>query len=220
MEREGIYILGPKLMNEAFMAEIRWVIFDWGGVLVDDPGPPMARYCSEVLGVLESDYVEAVRRYAGDFRKGLIEEGTFWRQVCGFLGAAPPKDGSLWGTALAAVYRPKTEMFELVRKLRGSGFGTALLSNTEMPGVEYYRRQGYDLFDEVVFSCVERMKKPQREIYELTLERLGCAGGEAVFIDDHELCVEAAKAVGLNTIFFKSAGQVKEELGLFGVGTD
>jgi len=202
------------------MAEIRWVIFDWGGVLVDDPGPPMARYCSEVLGVLESDYVAAVRRYAGDFRKGLIEEQTFWQQVCGFLGAAIPKDGSLWHAAFAAVYRPKAEMFALVRKLRGDGLETALLSNTEMPAVEYYRRQGYDLFDEVVFSCVERMKKPEQEIYELTLERLGCAGGEAVFIDDHELCAEAAKAVGLNAILFKSARQVKEELGVLGVGTD
>jgi len=209
-----------KLIDEAFMAEIRSVIFDWGGVLIDDPGPPMARHCSEALGVSQGDFDEAVLRYASDFRKGLIEEGTFWERMCGFLGVALPSDGSLWGAAFKAVYRPKTEMLELVRTLRGSGYCTALLSNTEMPAVQFYWQQGYDCFDEVVFSCVEHTKKPEREIYELALKRLGCDAECVVFVDDRERCINGAQAVGLSTIWFKSVEQAKVELKQLGVRTD
>ena len=209
-----------KLINEVFMADIRSVIFDWGGVLIDDPGPPMARYCSEALGVSQGDFDEAVLQYASDFRKGLIEEGTFWERMCDFLDAALPSDGSLWGAAFEAIYRPKTEMLEMVRKLRGSGYSTALLSNTETPAVDYYWQQGYDFFDEVVFSCVEHTKKPEREIYELALKRLGCDAECAVFIDDREGCIKGAQAVGLSTIWFKSIEQAEAELKQLGVRTD
>jgi putative hydrolase of the HAD superfamily len=123
----------------------------------------------------------------------------------------------LWGEAFKAIYQPKTEMLELVRKLRSSGYLTALLSNTEMSAVRYYQHLGYDFFDEVVFSCVEHTKKPEREIYELTLKRLGCGPDEVVFVDDRAGCIKGAVAAGLNTIQYKSTEQAKAELGQFGV---
>jgi hypothetical protein len=51
------------------MAEIRSVIFDWGGVLIEDPGPPMAQYCSDALGVACEDFDEAVLKYASDLTR-------------------------------------------------------------------------------------------------------------------------------------------------------
>ena len=59
--------------------------------------------------------------------------------------------------------------------------------------------------------------KPQRRIYEITLERLGSQAPQAVFIDDRPDYIQGAKDVGLHTVFFENATQVKTELTRLGV---
>ena len=59
--------------------------------------------------------------------------------------------------------------------------------------------------------------KPERRIYEITLERLGSKAEQAVFIDDVQEYIRAAEGVGLNTILFQSIDQVKGELTELGV---
>ncbi|MHC4212936.1 MAG: HAD family hydrolase [Planctomycetota bacterium] len=200
--------------------KINSIIFDWGGVLIDDPGPPMIEFCYRALGVSEEVYNEAVGKFVSDFRTGHIEEATFWQQVCAELNIEVPNHRSLWGEAFEAVYRPKPEMFALAKGLVNSGYSVALLSNTEMPCVDYFGKQGYDFFDVLIFSCLEGTKKPLREIYELALVRLKCPPQQAVFIDDRPNCVKGAVAAGLNTIWFESSEQVKRELSGLGVRAD
>jgi epoxide hydrolase-like predicted phosphatase len=100
----------------------------------------------------------------------------------------------------------------LAASLRKNGYKTALLSNTEAPAMQYYPQLGYDMFDETVFSCTEGTRKPERRIYELTVERLGNRPEQSVFIDDSVEYINGAKQAGLNTILFKSINQVKNEL--------
>ena len=200
--------------------KINSIIFDWGGVLIDDPAPGMIEYCYRALGVSEEVYNEAVGKFISDFRTGHIEEVTFWQRVCGELKIEVPKHRSLWGEAFEAVYRPKPEMFSLASGLVNSGYSVALLSNTEMPCVDYFHKQGYDFFDVLIFSCLEGRKKPQREIYELALARLKCPPQQSVFIDDRPNCVKGAGAAGLNTIQFKSSEQTMRELAALGIRTD
>jgi putative hydrolase of the HAD superfamily len=68
------------------------------------------------------------------------------------------------------------------------------------------------MFDVKVFSCVEGTAKPEREIYELTVQRLGTKAGRSVFIDDKPKYISGAQQVVLKTILFDSVGQVKSEL--------
>lgn len=200
--------------------KINSIIFDWGGVLIDDPGPPMIEYCYRVLGVSEETYNEAVGKFISDFRTGHLEEATFWQRVCEELNIEVPKQRSLWSEAFETVYRPKPEMFALARSLGNSGYSVALLSNTEMPCVDYFHKQGYDFFDVLIFSCLEGTKKPQREIYELSLIRLKCQPQQSVFIDDRPNCVKGARTAGLNTIQFESSEQTRRELARLGIKTD
>ena len=125
-----------------------------------------------------------------------------------------------WGEAFEGVYRPKPEMFALARGLGNSGYSVALLSNTEMPALEFFGNQNYDFFDLTVFSCLEGTKKPLREIYELTLVGLKCSPPQAVFIDDRPNCVKGAVTAGLNTIQFESSEQTRRELARLGITTD
>lgn len=67
-------------------------------------------------------------------------------------------------------------------------------------------------FDGVVVSGTEKMRKPFPKFYQLLLDRYDVKASEAVFIDDNERNVEAAKKVGIDAIAFVNAGQLRNEL--------
>ncbi|MCJ7707099.1 MAG: HAD family phosphatase [Anaerolineales bacterium] len=69
-----------------------------------------------------------------------------------------------------------------------------------------------DAFDPLVISAEVGLVKPDPRIYRLALERLGVPPEEAVFIDDFEVNVAGARAVGMMAIRFCSVYQALEDL--------
>jgi epoxide hydrolase-like predicted phosphatase len=200
--------------------KIESVIFDWGGVLIDDPRPGLLRYCAEAFGVSAEHYTPAHDSFLDEFQKGLIGEDGFWQKVSRKLGKPTPKVPSLWSDAFKSAYVPRPEVFSLVSSLREKGYGTALLSNTELPAVESLHKPNYAAFDVLVFSCVEALAKPDRRIYQVTLERLGSQPRQSVCIDDRPDYVQGAKDAGLNAIIFEDIEQVKGQLARLGLRVD
>jgi len=199
------------------MGRIDSVIFDWGGVLIDDPAPGLMRYCAQALSVTKEDYIRANNKFAADFQKGLIGEDTFWERICGELDVPKPKVESLWADAFEAAYVPREDMFSMAARLRKNGYKTALLSNTEAVAMQYFYQLQYDMFDVLVFSCAEGTRKPEKKIYELTIQRLGSRPGQSVFIDDKPEYINGAKEAGLNTILFENINRLKNALVEIGV---
>jgi len=193
------------------------VIFDWGGVLIEDPRPALMQYCARALGVSEAEYVKAHSRWATDFQNGLIQEDTFWTRICSALSTPKPQRKSLWGEAFRAVYRPKREMFCMVSALHNNGYRTALLSNTEAPAMRFFYERDYDMFDVLVFSCAEGISKPDIRLYEITMSRLTCPPKQAVFIDDKPKFIKGGRRLGMHTILFQDPEQVRDDLAKLGV---
>lgn len=202
------------------MVRIESVIFDWGGVLIDDPAPGRLRYCAEVLGVSEELLDEAIAKFTPDFQIGAVSEDVFWKRVCGELGIGTPSKESLWSEGFDAGYVERADMFDLAAELQRKGLKTAVLSNTEAPAVDYFARRGYDMFDCLIFSCKDGTRKPESKIFEIALKKIGSQAEQAVFIDDAAKYTAAAKQAGLNAILFESIEQVKEELNRLGIGGD
>lgn len=194
------------------METIKSVIFDWGGVLIDDPAPGLMQYCAKALCVTKENYIKAHGKFADDFQKGLIGEDKFWERICSELNVPKPKVRSLWAEAFKAAYVPRDDMFSMAASLQENGYRTAVLSNTEVHAMEYFHQLRYDMFDVLVFSCAEGVKKPGRKIYELTLKKLSSQPEQSVFIDDKPEYINGAKEVGINTVLFQSLDQVKNEL--------
>ena len=67
-------------------------------------------------------------------------------------------------------------------------------------------------FEGIVVSGTEKMRKPFNEIYELTLNRFNIEASKSLFIDDNARNIEAAKKMGINTIRFNNPTQLKSEL--------
>ena len=73
------------------------------------------------------------------------------------------------------------------------------------------------LFEGILVSGDEKVKKPDPKIYELMLERFKIIPQNAVFIDDSMKNVEAAKNLNINAIHFHSPVQLRQDLESFGI---
>ncbi|MBN1361041.1 MAG: HAD family phosphatase [Sedimentisphaerales bacterium] len=199
------------------MEPIEAVVFDWGGVLIENPAPALMAYCARALSVSVEDYERSHSAHGRRFQTGQITEAAFWERVCGDLSRPTPPVASLWGQAFRAVYAPRAEVFALARRLRSGGIKTALLTNTEPPVMQYWHDQHYRMFDALVFSCAEGVAKPDPDVYRVVAQKLDVATERCVLIDDRQDFIDGASVVGMNGILYKDLEQVEDELESLGV---
>ena len=110
----------------------------------------------------------------------------------------------------AAVLRLAVDLQEPVRPterlvgdLKAAGYKLYVLSNMSREFIDFLRRfPVYGLFDGEVVSCEVRTVKPEPRIYEILLERYGLTPSETLFIDDREMNIEAAAALGIRGFVF------------------
>jgi putative hydrolase of the HAD superfamily len=109
---------------------------------------------------------------------------------------------------------PNEEMLALMSTLRDAGFRMALLTNNVREWEPLWRQMVPidEIFELVVDSAFVGMRKPEPEIYELTLERLGAAAEECLFVDDVDLNCDAARALGMQAVHFRSNEQAIPEI--------
>lgn len=99
-------------------------------------------------------------------------------------------------------WHDKREFFpqtgELIRELKGRGYGIYLLSNAG-PAFNEYKGQlpAYECFDGMVVSCFEHVVKPDARIYRIACERYGLDPAACLFIDDVPTNVRGARRVGI-----------------------
>lgn len=135
--------------------------------------------------------------------RGRRERADFWRAA---ILRAPqlgwdPRELQAWGgPAIAERLQPEPAVRAALEALRGRGLRLALVSNGAAKHQrEKLERSGLgDLFEVVVISGEVGVRKPDPAIFQLALERLGVAAGEALSVgDDPERDVEAARQAGL-----------------------
>ncbi len=192
---------------------IKGVIFDLGGVLIDNPALPMKSHITRVLKISEAQLHTLTTPLIPLYQKGLLTEEEFWRRVTKNIKLEREITTSIWEEAIKKSYSPKTEMFSLVSELKKNGMKIGILSNTEIPVVNFLSRMDYSIFDVLIYSCLEGMRKPEKEIYLLSINRMGFKGEEIIFIDDSEENIKASQESGMHSILFVSPTQIRDEIG-------
>lgn len=186
------------------MAEIRGLIFDYGGVLWDMRWD-LARTLEQEHGLRARTIVETL--YGSDaWRK--IEVGVGDRQA--WLDDSHRALEAAAGRELPPLHQHWRERqhliapnIDLIRRLRPA-YKTAVLSNADST-LKRALRESHgiaDLFDDIVVSADVGMAKPDARIYALSAQRLDLAPGECVFIDDLPANVEAARDAGMHAVHF------------------
>jgi epoxide hydrolase-like predicted phosphatase len=196
----------------------RAVICDFGGVLTTPLIDSFLHY-QEQSGISFEEVVKAMHRVTEqtgrnplyELEKGAITEAAFLRSIEDQMA------GDVDLKSLAETYfghlQPNEPMIDYVRSLRvDRGLRAALLTNNVREWEPRWRSmlpQIDEVFELVVDSAFVGMRKPDPPIYELTVERLGggLRASDCVFIDDIDVNCEAARALGMAAVQFRSTEQ-------------
>jgi putative hydrolase of the HAD superfamily len=201
------------------MSRIRNVIFDMGMVLIN------FRWY---------DYMEDL-----GFDKPVIEElgekmvmSEFWKELD--RGTRQEDDAPAYFKGMMPQYEREIDLFweniadivcefdyaaPLVRKLHEAGYKVYLLSNYPEKLAELHW-PSFSFINEVdgkVISAVEKMAKPEPDIYRMLLERYELCPEECIFLDDRPDNIDTARRLGMQGIVFQSYESAVRELKKAGV---
>jgi 2-haloacid dehalogenase len=201
------------------MANIRKVVFDIGGVLIDWNPRHLFRK------VFDSEE----------------EMEWFLANVCTYEWNVQQDGGKLFSVATAELqarfpeYRDKIALYygrweemlggeikgtvEIFQKLKSAGMPLYALSNWSHEAFPVaYERYGFmKEFDGLVVSGYEKLLKPDHAIYRVLMERYGINPEESVYIDDNKPNADAAAELGFRVIHFLSSDQLRDDLRSLGL---
>ncbi|HET9910044.1 MAG TPA: HAD family phosphatase, partial [Anaerolineales bacterium] len=107
-----------------------------------------------------------------------------------------------------------TGTVEILKRLKKAGYPLYGFSNWSAETFPYARAKYdfFELFDDMVISGEVGFVKPEPEIYQVLLNKVGRPADECLFIDDSLPNIQQANKIGFATIHFQSPSQLEEEL--------
>ena len=184
---------------------LKAALFDIGGVLEDTPERGwFGRW--DPTNLMEDVWTTGAL--------GHLSEAEVERQLALRLNLDPSRlqtaQEEMWAAYLG---QPFQEVIDYFASLRPR-YRTGLLSNSFVGAREREEaRYGFPaLCDDLVYSHEVGLLKPDPRIYRLSCERLGVAPEAAVFVDDVEVNVQAARDCGMVGVLFREPAQALAEL--------
>ena len=186
------------------VVRIKNVVFDMGGVLFRwDPLGMARRVCAkEDDARLLAQTVFGSTEWAWQDAGAVDEQTVLWTSKARLprhLHSAVKELVLHWHEHRV----PVDGMENLIRDLKGDGYGIYLLSNAGESFARYERQlPARECFDGIVVSCHEHTVKPDARIYRTLLDRFSLDGPECLFVDDARVNVLGARRVGMRAYHF------------------
>jgi putative hydrolase of the HAD superfamily len=205
------------------LSRIQAIVSDFGGVLTT---PLLQSFSAlaersgiglEAIGLAMARVArEDGRNPLYELETGRLSEADFLARLEAALGAETGREVELGGfrAAYFANLHPNEELIAYLRGLRDRGLRLAMLTNNVREWEPLWREKlpVDELFELVVDSAFVGMRKPDPEIYALTLERLGLPASACLFLDDLDVNVEAARRLGMTAVHFRDTPQAIAEI--------
>jgi putative hydrolase of the HAD superfamily len=188
------------------MSEIKAIIFDLGGVIINlDIPKTISEFNKMSLSPFEQVYTQANQNPIFDqFDKGEISEIYFFNELKGYLKEDTPTEQIklAWNAMLLdfPLYR-----LQLLSELKNK-YRLFLLSNTNETHVQAFEKILFDqhgyknlepFFEKAYYSCRTGMRKPDIEIFKFVLEAHQLNPSQTLFIDDSIQHVLGAEKLGI-----------------------
>jgi putative hydrolase of the HAD superfamily len=205
------------------MTQIEAVISDFGGVLTspliesytavqDSSGIPLEALGKAMATIMDRDgshplfELETGRLSETQFLDGLSSELTEQ------LGR--PVSMHDFGHRFFEHLHPNEQMLDYMRGLRDQGYKLGICTNNVREWEPLWRAKlpVDEIFSVVVDSAFVGVRKPDRRIYEITLQRLAVPAAAALLIDDVEVNCTAARDLGMCAVWFRDTDQAVAEI--------
>ncbi|HXD10586.1 MAG TPA: HAD family phosphatase [Anaerolineales bacterium] len=196
------------------MTTIKAIIFDYGNVLLEwNPRLVYRPYFNDEAKMEqflnEVDFMEwnAQQDKGRSFAEGVAVLSQQFPQHARLIQAYHEN----WKDSIGEAY---WDTVEILQQLKQAGYRLYGLSNwsAETFPLVRARYNFFDLLDAMVISGEVGFVKPEPEIYQIMLDKIGKPAEECLFIDDSLPNIQQAEKLGFVGIHFQSAEQLRIEL--------
>lgn len=202
---------------------LKAIISDFGGVLTTPIAAAFEAF-QQSTGIPPTAFGEAMGRIGErdgthplfELECGRISEDTFNQAMSAELSdiTGQPVEFGSFGEMLFQGLHPNAEIIDLMASLRQAGHRMAILTNNVREWKSRWQAMlpVEEIFELVVDSAFVNCRKPEPEIYKITLDRLGLSPADCLFVDDMKVNCEGAAALGLHTVHFRDNRQAITEI--------
>lgn len=195
---------------------LRAVVFDYGMVLTGQPDAEAHDAMVRLTGVPAEQFEPLYWADRHAYDEGKLTGIAFWQKFARDANLTLTRDqieelnrldARMWTTQNAA-------MIAWQQELHRRGLLTAILSNMGDSVLESIQKEfsWIGQFDVLVWSFQLLMAKPAPAIYHHVLKELGTLPEETLFIDDKNVNIEAARALGMKAVEFTTIERLRDDL--------
>ena len=201
------------------MSDITTIFFDIGGVLLTDGwGHDSRREAAAQFGLDWEDFTDRHEKVAHLIETNRLSLERYLDRVIFYQPRSFSRDE--FRAFVFAQSQPKPESLEIAAKLAIQKKYFLATLNNEILELNLYRIRHFNLakyFPVFFSSCFLGLRKPDEAIYRAALNILQRPAEQCLFIDDREVNLECPRELGLRTIHFEDARQLRRELAKNGV---
>jgi 2-haloacid dehalogenase len=204
-----------EIKGKSMTSEMKAIVFDFGGVLIGwDPRNLYARFFPDQSQDME-DFLNEIDFMGWNAQQ---DKGRSFAEAVALHSKQFPHHAHLirayhenWKESLTGAIDGSVELLQILKK---RGYPLYGLSNWASETFTIVRQEFefLNLLDDIVISGDVKLIKPEPEIFELCLQRIGRPANQCLLIDDSEANIEVAQKIGFDTVHFKSPQQLKQEL--------
>ncbi len=191
------------------------VVFDYGEVISVTPSEADRANIADLAGAESERFWPAYWRHRDALDQGTVSIRDYWRGIASELGEpwSDAKIHRLWLADFRSWLSIDHSTLDVLLDLQRGGTRMALLSNAGRDFGSYFRHGTLgDLFEAVFVSGELGTIKPSADIFEIVIAELGITAGQMVFVDNREINVKGAEAIGITGHLFTGADDLREFL--------
>lgn len=176
------------------------IVFDLAGVVVARNQERCPQYIMDYFYFINSG--EALPEFWNDYDRGTRDIDSVAQCLAEFRGSdfETAKSRMLEAVTYQEQVAPTAE---LIAELKAAGYRLFVLSNMSKDYIEFLCEMPvFQHFEGEIISCEVGLIKPEREIYNLLLDRYNLVPEQTMFIDDRVENVEAAATLGIVPFHF------------------
>ncbi|GAB3585452.1 HAD family phosphatase [Leifsonia lichenia] len=191
------------------------IVFDYGEVISTTPSEADREHLAGLAGGDADVFWPAYWRHRDALDQGTMSIQQYWRGIERELGEqwGDAKIHRLWLADFRSWLSIDHDTLDVLVDLHDGGTRMALLSNAGRDFGSYFRHGTLgDLFEQVFVSGELGTIKPSADIFEHVMRELGVGPAQMVFIDNKEINVRGAEALGIAGHVFTSASDLRAYL--------
>jgi len=198
-------------VDGGLMKNIKYIVFDYGGVISKKQNKEHINRMCKILNIHAQQFLSFYTKERKDYDSGLIDAKTYWTKTVKLMDRQIElKDiNKLIEFDIKSWLDINKDTIEYIKSVKDK-IKLALLSNMTFDALEEIEKsQWIHYFKPKIFSCEEKVSKPDYRIYKICIKKVNVKPQHILFIDDSEVNLNAAQKMGMNALKFTDCENMK-----------